>query len=89
MPWCPKCRNEYVEGITRCADCGSELVDSLKEVERETLICADAEKIQEMRRFFLANGLKDVQLNPGKMVQWPSWCRRKRNKGRNDSCLCS
>lgn len=64
MPWCPKCRNEYVEGITRCADCGSELVDSLKEVERETLICADAEKIQEMRRFFLANGLKDVQLEP-------------------------
>ena len=63
MPWCPKCRNEYVEGITRCADCGSELVDSLNEVESETLICADAEKIHEMRRFFLANGLKDCLLD--------------------------
>lgn len=29
MPWCPKCRNEYIEGITKCADCGSELVDEL------------------------------------------------------------
>lgn len=31
MPWCPKCKNEYVEGILVCADCGSELVDSLEE----------------------------------------------------------
>lgn len=29
MPWCPKCKNEYVEGIKKCADCGSELVDEL------------------------------------------------------------
>ena len=27
--WCPKCKNEYREGITVCADCGSELVESL------------------------------------------------------------
>lgn len=31
MPWCPKCKNEYVEGITVCADCGTQLVDSLEE----------------------------------------------------------
>ena len=31
MPWCPKCKNEYVEGITTCADCGVELVDELPE----------------------------------------------------------
>lgn len=31
--WCPKCKNEYVDGITRCADCGVELVDSLSENE--------------------------------------------------------
>lgn len=28
MPWCPKCKTEYREGFTVCADCGSELTDS-------------------------------------------------------------
>lgn len=31
MPWCPKCRNEYIEGITTCVECGVELVDELPE----------------------------------------------------------
>lgn len=31
MPWCPKCRNEYREGILVCADCGADLVDELPE----------------------------------------------------------
>lgn len=26
MPWCPKCKTEYREGFTVCADCGSDLV---------------------------------------------------------------
>lgn len=29
MPWCPKCKTEYREGFTVCADCGSELVGEL------------------------------------------------------------
>lgn len=32
MPWCPKCKNEYREGIRVCADCGTELVDTLNPV---------------------------------------------------------
>ncbi len=27
--WCPKCRNEYKEGYTVCADCGELLVEEL------------------------------------------------------------
>lgn len=29
MPWCPKCKCEYREGITECADCKISLVDEL------------------------------------------------------------
>lgn len=31
--WCPKCKNEYVAGITTCADCCVELVHSLEVYE--------------------------------------------------------
>lgn len=31
MPWCPKCKNEYIEGIRTCVDCGIDLVDELPE----------------------------------------------------------
>ena len=29
MPWCPKCKNEYIAGITICKDCNVPLVESL------------------------------------------------------------
>ncbi|MBN2542024.1 zinc ribbon domain-containing protein [bacterium] len=31
MPFCPKCKIEYVEGVKVCADCGEKLVDKLPE----------------------------------------------------------
>ncbi len=31
--WCPKCKNEYVEGFTHCADCDCDLVESLDMTE--------------------------------------------------------
>lgn len=37
MPWCPKCRNEYVEGMTTCVDCGVDLLDELPEEIEENM----------------------------------------------------
>ncbi len=31
MPWCPKCKTEYIEGIEVCADCHTPLVASLED----------------------------------------------------------
>ena len=35
MPWCPKCKNEYGDGITICADCKVTLIDSLDSANNE------------------------------------------------------
>lgn len=44
MSWCPKCKNEYYAGIKVCADCGSELVDSLEEWEKAEREVKEAER---------------------------------------------
>lgn len=36
--WCPICKNEYVEGITRCADCNVDLVDTLHQSAAEPVV---------------------------------------------------
>ncbi len=33
MPWCPNCKTEYQEGYTTCSDCGTDLVEDLKQAE--------------------------------------------------------
>ncbi len=40
MAWCPKCKTEYREGFTVCADCKSTLVsaEELKRIEKEQRI---------------------------------------------------
>lgn len=43
MSWCPNCKTEYREGITVCADCGSPLVDELKEDNTQCVAVFDKE----------------------------------------------
>lgn len=35
MPWCPKCKHEYIDGITICADCKVALIQSLDHTSNE------------------------------------------------------
>ena len=36
MPYCPYCRTEYVEGVTKCEDCGAQLKDGSPPGEEPT-----------------------------------------------------
>lgn len=61
MPWCPKCKNEYKEGYTVCADCGSALVDSLEDGFL-SLYFGEKEELENMCRFMEANGICETKI---------------------------
>lgn len=46
MPWCPKCKAEYLEGFTVCYDCGVELVDKLNDIDSSGKNIGDSAKEQ-------------------------------------------
>ena len=75
MPWCPKCKTEYREGITVCADCKVELVEEYKDAllqdATEMLVKVDAEHqmfVNKMHDFLEYSGIPSVILKEGDMV---------------------
>ena len=48
MPYCPKCRIEFLEGIETCSECGSSLVDELP--EGEEVLVPDWDAMDEEER---------------------------------------
>lgn len=57
MPWCPKCKTEYRDGIVTCADCGSALVDELMASVKEdemipepSFLTAEESSLNEMTK---------------------------------------
>ncbi len=57
MPWCPKCRNEYRKGITMCAECKVELVDSLDDCEKQAFIFGEKDKMERLQSFLAYNDI--------------------------------
>lgn len=67
MPWCPKCKNEYKEGYTVCADCGTPLVGSL---EKATVLvyAGTEEELHEISDFMHANGLDETEIKYNEQI---------------------
>lgn len=57
MPWCPVCKNEYKEGILRCADCNVDLVEELSE-ETKSIYFGEMEQLQAINAFLKENGVE-------------------------------
>ena len=62
MPWCPKCKNEYREGIKVCADCGTELIIDWKEVKMSPVLLLDkADATERLIEFMKYEGISQVE----------------------------
>lgn len=57
MPWCPVCKNEYKEGILRCADCNVDLVEQLAE-ETKAIYFGERSKLETIDAFLKENGIE-------------------------------
>ncbi len=60
MPWCPVCKNEYREGIERCAECKVALVESLAEADDDGGKAArlQQEKLARLQAMYAAEQLQ-------------------------------
>lgn len=62
MAWCPKCKNEYREGVKVCTDCGCELIEEEQNGDLEPLTSGDEEKLNLLKKYLEFNKLKGVTL---------------------------
>jgi len=70
MPFCPDCKSEFIEGVTQCNDCGTELVPELTEAEhfsaedyRLVYTCGQVYEAQMMKSNLESAGIESYILN--------------------------
>lgn len=61
MPWCPKCKCEYREGIAECADCKIPLVDELPPDSENPYL--EENQMQQMEQWILEEAEESVDVN--------------------------
>lgn len=62
MAWCPKCKNEYREGITVCAECGCELVEEKELYGMKPLVFGEEEQMLTLKGFLEYNDIKTAEI---------------------------
>lgn len=60
MPWCPKCKSEYVEGTKECVHCKVELVERLD--EKKSITFGEAEEMERLKAFLEYNAMKNIEV---------------------------
>lgn len=71
MPWCPKCKSEYVEGIVKCKKCDCRLVEHL--IRQEDIIAKGAPaQLQSLASLLKQNNVLSarVQYDEGEEIHY-------------------
>ncbi|MBE5883173.1 MAG: zinc ribbon domain-containing protein [Lachnospiraceae bacterium] len=62
MAWCPKCKNEYREGIKVCTECGCELVEEKAVYNMKPLIFGEEQTMLTLKGFLEYNDIKYAEI---------------------------
>lgn len=57
MAWCPNCKNEYKEGISRCLDCDCDLIEHLEDMDRVYILEGEESQLTRCNDFLIYNKL--------------------------------
>lgn len=62
MPWCPKCRQEFQDGITVCPDCNEPLVEELEvELVQTEIEFFTEEEVKKFLAFLEYSNIQDAK----------------------------
>ncbi len=60
--WCPKCRNEYRDGIFECKSCGVKLVENEPVDMLELCTYTDSELPERVKEFLIDSDIKPIEI---------------------------